>query len=181
MGQRPHQKVNPSVHIKADWTSIGSVKRRMIMARQGFSSAGKFVAISLAVAAAVAMPLSASARGWGHGGYHGGYHGYDRGYRDHDGHWGGGRWIAGALVTGAVVGLVADALRPAPVYYGPRVVYSSPGVVYEDGPPVVRRRVVETRTVVYDDPYHTRYIRDDGYDRDYRYRRDDRDDRDDDH
>jgi hypothetical protein len=31
---------------------------------------------------------------------------------------------------------------------------------------VETRRVVETRTVVYDDPYRTRYIRDDGYDGD---------------
>lgn len=128
-----------------------------------FSGAGKLAAISLAVAAAVAMPLSASAHegwgghgGWGHGGYHGGYHegGYGRG----GGHWSGGRWIAGAIVTGAVLGLVADALQPAPVYYSqPRT------VIYEDGPPVVQRRVVETRTVVYDGPYRTRYIRDDGY------------------
>jgi hypothetical protein len=135
-----------------------------------FSGAGKLAAISLAVAAAVAMPLSASAHdgwggrgGWGHG-YHGGYHG---GYYGHGGgHWSGGRWIAGAIVTGAVMGVVADALAPRPVYYGPPVVYTEPGVVYEDGPPVVvRRRVVETRTVVYDGP-QTRYIRDDGYDGD---------------
>ena len=137
-----------------------------------FGGAGKLAVLALAVAAAVAMPLSASARGWGghggghggyHGSYHGGYHGGGR-YYGHGGHWSGGRWIAGAIVTGAVIGLVSDALNPAPVYYGPPVVYTQPGVVYEDGPPVVRRRVVETRTVVYDDPYQTRYIRDDGYD-----------------
>ncbi|GGY16750.1 hypothetical protein GCM10008098_05170 [Rhodanobacter panaciterrae] len=131
-----------------------------------FSSASKLAAISLAVAAAVAMPLSASARGWGghgggwgHGGsYHGGYYGHG------GGHWSGGRWIAGAIVTGAVLGVVADALSPRPVYYGAPVVYAQPGVVYEDGPPVVvRRRVVETRTTVYDDPQQTRYIGDDGY------------------
>jgi hypothetical protein len=82
----------------------------------------------------------------------------------HGGHWSGGRWIAGAIVTGAVIGLVDNALRPAPVYYGAPVVYGPPRtVIYEDAP-VVRRRVVETRTVVYDDPYQTRYIRDDGYD-----------------
>ena len=128
-----------------------------------FSNAGKLAAITLAVAATVAMPLSASARGWGgHGyGYHGGYHGYHGGYYGRGGHWSGGRWIAGALVTGAVVGLVADAMRPAPVYYGPPVVYSQPGVVYQDGPPVVERRVVQT--TVYDDPQQTRYVRDDGY------------------
>lgn len=140
-----------------------------------FSGAGKLAAIGLAVAAAVAMPLSASAHdgwgghghgGWGeHGGYHGGYH--DGGYGRGGGHWSGGRWIAGAIVTGAVLGLVSDALSPRPVYYGAPVVYSQPDVVYQDGPPVVRRRVVETRTVVYDDPQQTRYIRDDGYDQDY--------------
>lgn len=59
-------------------------------------------------------------------------------------------------MTGAVAGLVVDAMRPAPVYYAP-----APVVVYDR--PVVTRRVVETRTVVYDDPYATRYIRDDGY------------------
>jgi hypothetical protein len=31
---------------------------------------------------------------------------------------------------------------------------------------VVQRRVVETRTTVYQDPQQTRYIRDDGYDQD---------------
>jgi hypothetical protein len=138
---------------------------------QRFSGAGKLAAIGLAVAAAVAMPLSASARGHGYhghgGGYYGGYHGGYHGgyYGGHGGHWSGGRWIAGAIVTGAVIGLVDNALRPAPVYYGAPV-YSQPRtVIYEDAP-VVRRRVVETRTVVYDDPYQTRYIRDDGYDYD---------------
>jgi len=131
--------------------------------------AGKFAAISLALAAAVAMPLSASARGWGgqghHGGYYGGHHGYYGGHYGHGGYWRGGRWIAGAIVTGAVVGLVADAMRPAPVYYDRPVVYGPPRtVVYEYERPVVTRRVVETRTVVYEDPYRTRYIRDDGYD-----------------
>jgi hypothetical protein len=37
-------------------------------------------------------------------------------------------------------------------------------VVYENAP--VTRRVVTTRTVVYDDAPSTRYIRDDGYDGD---------------
>lgn len=140
---------------------------------QRISGAGKLAAISLAVAAAIAMPIGASARGHGyhggHGGYHGSYYGgYYGGHGHGGGHWSGGRWIAGAIVTGAVIGLVSDAMRPAPVYYGPPVVYSQPRttVIYEDGPPVVRRRVVETRTVVYEDPYQTRYIRDDGYDGD---------------
>lgn len=156
------------------------------MSKQGLRGAGKFAAISLALAAAVAMPLSASARNWGghgnrggnYGSYHGSYRGYSGGhynrgysggyYNRGGGYWHGGRWIAGAIVTGAVVGLVADALRPAPVYYGQPVGYGygPPTVVYQDGPPVVRRRVVETRTVVYDDPYQTRYVRDDGYYRD---------------
>lgn len=124
------------------------------------SKAGKLAALGVAMAAAVAMPLSASARGWGghgHDGYRGGYgHGgyYGRGYGG--GHWSGGRWIAGALVTGAVIGLVSDALRPAPVYYGPPVVYSQPRTVYYEEQPVVRRRVV-SRTVIYDNPYPTRY------------------------
>src|SRR6185437_15803754 len=138
---------------------------------------GKWMAIGLAVAAAVAMPLSASAHdhdgwghgggwghhgwhdgGWGRGGYHGGY------YRHGGGYWSGGRWIAGAIVTGVVAGVVSDALAPRPVYYGPApVVYGPPTVVYEDAP-VVTRRVV-TRTVVYDDG-PTRYVRDDGYDGD---------------
>ncbi|MFC5525084.1 hypothetical protein ACFPPA_04950 [Rhodanobacter ginsengisoli] len=132
-----------------------------------FSNKSKFLALGLAMTAAVAMPVSASAHGWGGhghhggGGYHGGYHG---GYYGHGGgHWSGGRWIAGAIVTGAVIGLVSDALRPEPVYYGPPVVYSpSRTVIYEDGPPVVERRVV-TRTVVYRDGYPSRYVRDDGY------------------
>ena len=125
-----------------------------------FSGAGKLAAIGLAVAAAVAMPLSASAHGHGHGYHGGGYHG---GYYGHGGgHWSGGRWIAGAIVTGAVIGLVDNALRPAPVYYGAPV-YREPRTVIYREEPVVTRRVVETRTVVYDDPYQTRYIRDDGY------------------
>ncbi len=146
------------------------------MTRQGLRGAGRFAAISLAMAAAVAMPLSASAGSWGGHGHHGGSHGshgghHHRGHRGHygghhrhGGYWDGGRWIAGAIVTGAVVGLVADAMRPAPVYYGPPVVYAPPRtVIYEYDRPVVTRRVVETRTVVYNDPYQTRYIRDDGY------------------
>ena len=149
------------------------------MTKQGLRGAGKFAAISLALAAAVAMPLSASARGRGgqshHGGHHGSYQGNYRGghhgnyggnYR-HGGSWRGGRWIAGAIVTGAVVGLVADAMRPAPVYYERPVVYRQPRtVIYEYGQQPVVRRVVQTRTVVYEDPYRTRYIRDDGYDDD---------------
>lgn len=124
----------------------------------------RVAALGLMVASALALPLSAVAGGWGHhGGYHGyhGYHGYYGGYH-RGGHWEGGRWIAGALVAGAVVGLVDAAVNPAPVYYDRPVVYAAPRtVVYER--PVVERRVVETRTVVYDDPYQTRYIRDDGY------------------
>ena len=148
---------------------------------------GKFLAIGLAVAAAAVVPLSASAHdGWGHGGgwgrggwhgggYHGGYYRHGGGYYRHGGgYWSGGRWIAGAIVTGAVVGLVSDALAPRPAYYGPApvvygpppVVYGPPppayGVVYSNEPPVTRR-VVTTRTVVYENGYPTRYVRDDGY------------------
>ena len=136
----------------------------------------KMAALGLMVASALALPLSASAHGWGRGGGHwGGYHGYHDGYRGgyhRGGHWEGGRWIAGAIVAGALVGLVDAAVNPAPVYYGRPVIYDRPvayvprrTVIYEDRP-VVRRRVVETRTVVYDDPYRTRYVRDDGYDDD---------------
>lgn len=131
-----------------------------------FSNKSKFLALGLAMTAAVAMPLGASARDWGDHGHHGGgYHGDYRGegYGHGGGHWSGGRWIAGAIVTGAVLGLVSDALRPEPVYYGPPVVYSQPRTVYyEDGPPVVERRVVR-RTVVYGDDYPGRYVRDDSY------------------
>lgn len=140
----------------------------------------KWMVLGALMAVALALPLGAAAQGHGHrGGYgyghgysgsysHGHYdrgynRGYDRGYR-HGGHWSGGRWIAGAIVAGAVVGLINDATRP--VYYDRPVVYSQPRVVYENyyPAPVVRRRVVETRTV-YVDPYQTRYVRsDDGYD-----------------
>lgn len=130
---------------------------------------GKVLTISLIVAAVAAMPLAASAHGWGHrgGGWHGGGHWssapYYRGhggYYGHGGYWSGGRWIAGAIVTGAVAGLVSDALAPRTVVYGPPVVYAPPQtVVYEDAP-VVTRRVV-TRTVIYDNGYPTRYVRSD--------------------
>lgn len=161
------------------------------MSKRGFSGAGKFAAISLAIAAAVAMPLSASAHGWGGHGGHDGYRGSSHAYRGNDygrrgdygrggyyshggyygnrGHWSGGRWIAGAIVTGAVVGLIADALRPSSAFYDRPVVYGPPArtVVYDEyGQPVVTRRVVQTRTVVYGDPDQTRYVRDDGYDDD---------------
>ncbi|BFI95531.1 MAG: hypothetical protein RSP_10410 [Rhodanobacter sp.] len=134
---------------------------------------GKFMVIGMAVVAAVAMPLSASAHGWDHDGGWGRHGGWDHdgwrhgGYYHHGGYWSGGRWIAGAIVTGAVAGIVSDALAPRPVYYSaPPVVYGPPTtVIYEDAPPVVTRRVV-TRTVVYDNGYPTRYVRDDGYDGD---------------
>lgn len=153
--------------------------------KKGFRGAGRMAAIGLGIAVALAMPLSVSARGRGnhgggyygggnHGGYYGGNHG---GYGRHDGnrysnrsrgHWNnGGRWIAGAIVTGAVIGLVNDALRPAPVYYGRPVVYSQPRtVIYTDDYPVVTQRVVERRTVIYNNQSDTRYVRDDGYDSD---------------
>jgi len=131
---------------------------------------GSKAAWALAIAALLATPFGASAHGWGHGGGRGGYHGAYRGghhggYYRHGGHWSGGRWIAGAIVTGAVIGLVNEATRPAPVYDDDApVVYGQPRtVIYEDGPPVARRQVIEA-PIVDDNPHHTRYIRDDGYD-----------------
>jgi hypothetical protein len=137
----------------------------------------KQVLVKSTLALAVALlAFSPGAFAWGHGhggyrgGYHGGYHGgygygHRGGYYRGGGHYDhAGRWIAGAIVAGAVVGLVANASRP--VYYDRPVVYSQPGVVYEQrAPVVVERRVYETRVV--DDSYPTtRYIRDDGYDGD---------------
>ncbi len=152
----------------------------------GLRGTPKWLVLGMALAAALALPLSVSAHdGGGHGhrgGYSGSYYGgsygghYDRGYYNRDrggyynrggysdrgGHWSGGRWIAGAIVAGAVIGLLNDVSRPAPVYYEPSVVYTRPRVVYDSyyPAPVVRRRVIETRTV-YEDPYQTRYIRSD--------------------
>src|SRR6202012_2605025 len=122
-------------------------------------SGAKILAVSLALAGMVAAPLTASAHGWGgyRVGYHGRYHGYYGGYHRGGGYWSGGRWGAGAILTGVAAGVVADALRPDP-YYAPRVGYTQPTVVYESAP----RRVVEARTV-YEDPGYTRYVRDDGY------------------
>lgn len=125
---------------------------------------GKILAISLAVAAAAAMPLAASAHGWDHdGGWHHGWNG--GGYYHHGGggYWHNGHWVAGAIITGAVAGLVGSALS-GPAYYEPPVVYTRPTVVYEDAPYVTRR--VVTRTVIYNDGYPTRYIRGDDDDGD---------------
>jgi hypothetical protein len=60
-----------------------------------------------------------------------------------------------------VIGLVNAAVAPPPVYYAPPPVVYGPPVVYRSDypPPVVTRRVVESRTVIYDDPYQTRYLR----------------------
>ena len=158
-----------------------------------FVGTGKLAILTVAVVAALALPLGASARGWGgnghHGSYGGGYSGayyghggYDNGgygrgsyYRGHrGGHWEGGRWIAGAIVAGALIGLISDVSRPAPVYYGAPVRYSRPGVVYDSyyPAPLVRRRVVETRTV-YEDPYQTRTVYEDPYQTRYIGRDDD--------
>ncbi|TCV94709.1 hypothetical protein EC912_103194 [Luteibacter rhizovicinus] len=132
---------------------------------------------TIALAAAGLMAFAPGAFAWDHGrgggyGYHGGggyYRGGGYGYHGGGGYYRGGghydnagRWIAGAIIAGAVVGLVANATAPREtVYYDQPVVYSRP-VVYERAPVVVERRVYETRTVV-DDGYTTRYVRDDGY------------------
>lgn len=132
------------------------------------SRAGRLAVIGLAMAAMLAMPLAASARDHhrhrGHSSHNSHHDGYR--HRHHRSHSRSGRWIAQAIVAGAVAGLVNDALQPRSVYYdAPEVVYERPRtVVYESAP--IYRRVVESRTVVYDDPYRTRYVRDDGYDDD---------------
>ena len=127
-------------------------------------------ALLLAAAGLMAFAPGAFARGYGYGGgYHGGYgyHGggyyggrggyYGRGHYDNAG-----RWIAGAIVAGAVVGLVANASQPRTVVYDNGPAYYRPStVVYQDAP-VVTRRVTTTPYV--DDGYSTtRYVRDDGY------------------
>jgi len=130
-------------------------------------------ALLLAAAGLMAFAPAAFARGYGYGGgYHGGYGGYHGGYGYHGGGYYGrggghydhaGRWIAGAIVAGAVVGLVANASQPRTVVYddGPAY-YSRPAtVVYQDAPVVTRR--VTTTTYVDDGYSTTRYVRDDGY------------------
>ncbi|KGI77855.1 hypothetical protein [Oleiagrimonas soli] len=130
----------------------------------------KSIACAAAVAAMVVAPSAFAGHGR-HGGYHyrGGYYGhavrYHGGYghhyyhRDHFG-----RWVAGAVVVGALTSLVVNATQPRVVYYdNPPVVYSRTRVIYRDVPV---ERVYESRTV-YSDPYQTRYIgRDDSYDDD---------------
>jgi hypothetical protein len=173
---------------------MASLIRRTAMterlSKKGFRGLGRIAAISLGVVAAMAMPLSATAHDHDHrggeyrGGYHGGYGGghYDNYQGGNRGHWSGGRWIAGAIITGAVLGLVSDALRPAPVYYNPRVVYSQPPTVYYgNGYPVVNQRVVERRTVIYDNQSDSPYIRDDNYNHYYGYDRDEHHDDEDDY
>ncbi|MDE1892896.1 MAG: hypothetical protein KGJ96_11850 [Xanthomonadaceae bacterium] len=126
--------------------------------------------IGLAVAALCAAPLGASAHDghWGRGDWHG--HGWgggdwhgDRGDWHRDG-WrrgddrDGGGWVAGAVVAGAVAGLIDGVVAPAPRYYQepPTVVYRRPTrVIYENAP-------VVTRTIVYGAPYGSRYDDDDG-------------------
>ncbi|GEM_PF-5259738 len=89
------------------------------------------------------------------------WHGeYRRGWRGHD-HDGFGRWVAGAVVLGALTNLVVDATRPRVTYYyeQPPVVYSRTRIIYRDAPVerVYEERVYEGRPV-YVDPYRTRYI-----------------------
>jgi hypothetical protein len=157
-------------HARLSILTTGTVARMeaSIMTKRWLSRPALAVA-ALLVASTAALPMAASAHGWHDRGWHGGghydrgWHGrgdYDRGwrggYRYDRGHWSGGRWIAGAIVTGAVIGLVDNALNPPPR----TVVYEQPAyprvtrVIYEE--PVVTRRVVETRTVYETPP--TRYV-----------------------
>lgn len=156
-------------------TAVAAHARGAVLHRPGSL---KWVALGAALVAALAMAPSASANGrHGHSGHRGGYSGhyvqprhynYAPRYRGghyggghyRGGHWSGGRWIAGAIVTGAVIGLINNAVAPAPVYYEPPVVYGPPPVVYRSyyPAPITSRRVVESRTVIYSDPYQTRYI-----------------------
>src|SRR3546814_11859579 len=113
------------------------------------------------------MPFGASARGhghhgggYGHGGghsaYYGGYHGGGH-HRRHGGHWSGGRWIAGPIVTGAVIDLLDHALNPAPVSYDPPLAYLPPPTVTEPAAPLVPPPVVDSRTDGFAYRYPTRY------------------------
>jgi len=132
----------------------------------------KKMLVGWAVATLCAVPLGASAHDhWDHGDryqhewHHGDWHHdradwhRDRGdwHRDDDDR-DGGRWMAGAVIAGAVDGLINGAVAPAPRYYEapPRVIYRRPvRVIYENTP-------VVTRTVVYGAPYGPRYDDDDG-------------------
>ena len=143
-------------------------RRRWIMVKRVVA---KKMLIGLAVATFCAVPLGASAHDhWGHGDRnqhawrHGDWHrdrsdwhrDDDRWRRGDDGD--GGRWMAGAMVAGALEGLVDSSVPPAHRYYEapPRVVYRRPDrVIYENAP-------VVTRTIVYGAPYGPRYDDDDG-------------------
>ncbi|MET0937375.1 MAG: hypothetical protein ABWX83_15375 [Luteibacter sp.] len=134
---------------------------------------GKFVKSALLLTAAGLMAFAPGAFARDHGyygggyrggyGYHGGgYYGHGGGYYGHGHYDNAGRWIAGALVAGAVVGLVANATQPRTVVYDQPVYYSRPAPVVYESAPVVRR--VTTTTTYVDDGYGgTRYVRDDGY------------------
>jgi hypothetical protein len=133
--------------------------------------------IAMAAAILCTVPLSASAHDhWGHGDryQHEWHHDERRCDRDdwhrdrddwhrggdrwrHDDDRDGGRWIADALVSGAVEGLIDNAVAPAPRYYEapPRVVYRR-RVIYRQAP-------VVTRTIVYGASFYgRRYDDDDG-------------------
>jgi hypothetical protein len=127
----------------------------------------------MAAVAALAFAPSAFAGHGRHGGYHGfhghrghvvryhGGHGYYRYHHYHRDNFG--RWVAGAVVLGALTHLVVDATQPRVVYYD-----NPTAVVYEQ-PPVVYRSAPVTRVYRSDsgsgDPYQTRYIgHDDSYD-----------------
>jgi hypothetical protein len=123
------------------------------------NSKGRLALLGVSLMMALATP-AAFARD--HGGYRGGYHGggyhggyYGGGYR----HGGGGSFLAGALTTAVVGGLIYSATRdegPQVVYqnapaYGYGTTYIQPPpttVIYRDAPtyyapaPVVRERVI---------------------------------------
>jgi hypothetical protein len=64
------------------------------------------------------------------------------------GHWRGDRWIAGAVVAGAAIGLATRANENRTMYYAP-----APTVIYPSAPPPV-----VTTTVITTNSYQTRYV-----------------------
>ncbi len=120
-------------------------------------------------AATLAFAPSAFAGHWRHhGGWH---HGHDharvvryhdgwrhrdfdrRRYYGHGDHFG--RWVAGAVVLGALTQMVVESSQPRVVYdRPPPVVYSRTRVIVRSAPPVR----VYGNGAMYGDPYQTRYL-----------------------